>query len=85
MANIKSAKKRIKVIEKKTERNKAQKSELKTYIKKYDAKPTADLLSHCTSLLDRAVSDNIIHQNKANRMKARLAKKLPAPKTKKAA
>ena len=34
MANIKSAKKRILVINKKTERNKAIKSKVKTYIKK---------------------------------------------------
>ena len=37
MANIKSAKKRIKVIETKTLRNKMIKSKLKTIIKKFDA------------------------------------------------
>ena len=36
MANIKSAKKRIKVTEKKTLRNKMIKSALKTAIKKFD-------------------------------------------------
>jgi len=78
MANIKSAKKRIKITEAKEARNKSQKSKLKTYIKKYEATPTQELLSEVTSLLDRAVSDNIIHQNKASRMKARLSKKLVA-------
>ena len=37
MANIKSAKKRIKVINTKTERNKAIKTKVKTYIKKVEA------------------------------------------------
>ena len=37
MANIKSAKKRILVINKKTERNKAIRSKVKTYIKKVTA------------------------------------------------
>ena len=74
MANIKSAQKRILVSQKKTEQNRAQKSELNTYIKKYKANPTDDLYSKVTSLLDRAVGDNIIHANKANRLKAKLAK-----------
>jgi len=74
MANIKSAKKRILVSRKKTAVNKAQKSELNTYIKKYKAAPTAELLSKVTSLLDKAVQDNIIHENKANRQKAKLSK-----------
>jgi len=74
MANIKSAQKRIKVTERKTARNKSQKSELNTYIKKYKASPSPELLSKVTSLLDRAVSDNLIHMNKANRTKARLSK-----------
>jgi len=74
MANIKSAKKRIEVTRKKTAVNKSQKSELNTFIKKYKMKPTQEGLSHVTSLLDKAVAANIIHQNKANRTKAKLAK-----------
>jgi len=74
MANIKSAKKRIGVIRKKTEQNKAQKSELNTTVKKYKASPTKEGLGHCISLIDKAVASNIMHANKANRMKARLSK-----------
>ena len=85
MANIKSSKKRIKVSEKKTAENRAQKSELSTFIKKYKAKPGEELYSKVTSLLDKAVQDNIIHANKANRNKAKLAKLLPQPKKKKTA
>ena len=74
MANIKSAKKRILVTRKKTAENRSKKSELNTYIKKFKAAPSAELLSKVTSLLDKAVQDNIIHANKANRTKAKLAK-----------
>jgi small subunit ribosomal protein S20 len=73
MANIKSAKKRILVTAKKTEFNRAKKSELNTYIKKYKAKPSKELLAEVTSLLDKAAQDNLIHVNKANRIKAKLA------------
>ena len=37
MANIKSALKRIKVTKRQTQENRAKKTELKTYIKKFDA------------------------------------------------
>ena len=80
MANIKSAKKRIAVTQKKSARNRSQKSELVTYIKKYRTAPTPELLSKVTSLLDKATQDNLIHANKANRIKAKLAKINPAPK-----
>ena len=79
MANIKSSKKRVKIARKKTAENKSQKSELSTFIKKYKAAPTAELLSKVTCLLDKAVSSNIIHINKASRTKAKLSKLVPAP------
>jgi len=78
MANIKSAKKRIKVTEKKTAQNKAQKSALNTEIKKYRAKPTAEGLSRVTGLVDKACQDNLMHRNKADRMKAKLSKLVAA-------
>ena len=73
MANIKSAKKRIAITEKKTAVNRRKKSELNTYIKKYKAEPSPELFAKVTSLLDKAAQDNIIHQNKANRIKAKLS------------
>ena len=78
MANIKSSKKRIKVAEKKRVQNKAQKSELATFVKKYKATPSADGYNHVVSLLDKAAMDNVIHANKAARHKAKLVKLLPA-------
>ncbi|ADL51162.1 30S ribosomal protein S20 [Clostridium cellulovorans] len=85
MANIKSAKKRIKVIEKKTLRNKMIKSALKTTIKKFevavDAKNAEEAKANFNNVvkaLDMAASKGIVHSNKAARKKSRLSAKLSA-------
>jgi len=85
MANIKSSKKRIKVAESARVRNKATTSEISTYIKKFNAAvekkdkaQVAELHSKCQSLLDAAAQDGVIHQNKAARRKAKLAKQAQA-------
>lgn len=85
MPNIKSAKKRVLVTEKKTEVNKSIKSALKTQIKKFLAavnagnKEQANALYPATiSAIDSAVSKGILHKNNANNKKAKLAKKLAA-------
>ena len=85
MANIKSAKKRVLTIEKKTMRNKAIKSALKTQVKKYLAAVEAGnkeeavkLFPETVSALDSAVTKGVIHKNNANNRKAKLAKKLVA-------
>lgn len=81
LANIKSAKKRIKVIETKTARNKAIKTKVKTYIKKVDAaiaagdKAAADAaLTACISEINKAASKGIFHKNTAARKISRLTK-----------
>lgn len=83
MANIKSAKKRIKVIEAKTLQNRIIKSALKTVIKKYltavEAGKAEEAKVEFTSTvkaLDMAASKGVIHKNKAARTKSRLAAKL---------
>ena len=83
MPNIKSAKKRVLVIEKKTMQNKAIKSALKTQIKKYleavnagDKEAATKLLPATGSAIDAAVTKGVIHKNNANNRKAKLAKKL---------
>ena len=83
MPNIKSAKKRVLVIEKKTMRNKAIKTALKTQIKKFltaveaGDKETANAIFPATvSAIDSAVSKGVIHKNNANNRKSKLAKKL---------
>ncbi|MDF2950156.1 MAG: rpsT [Sedimentibacter sp.] len=83
MANIKSAKKRILVIDKKTEVNKSRKSEIKTYIKKFEAALTEgnydkakELLKVCEKKLYQAAAKNTIHKNAASRKVSRLALRL---------
>ncbi len=81
MANIKSAKKRIKVINKKTLRNKIVKSKTKTAVKKVlVAIENNDLdlarveLRAATKAIDMACSKGIFHKNNAARKKSRLTK-----------
>lgn len=88
MANIKSAKKRILVIEKKTEINKSVRSKINTYSRKFkEAVAAKDVATaekayiDVVSVLDKAASDNVIHDNCAARRKARFAKALEALKT----
>lgn len=84
MPNIKSAKKRVKVIEKKTMRNKAIKSDLKTALKKADAavaNNAADkeqVVRTAIKKVDMACTKGILHKNNAARKKSQLAKKLNA-------
>lgn len=75
MANIKSAKKRVRVIQAKTLQNKMTKSALKTAIKKADSCEKADI-ALAIKKVDQAASKGIIHKNKAARKKSQLAKKL---------
>ncbi|MCY6959715.1 MULTISPECIES: 30S ribosomal protein S20 [Clostridium] len=83
MANIKSAKKRVKVIKVKTLRNKMIKSALKTTIKKFEiaiqnknVEEAKAAFAACVKSLDMAASKGVLHKNKAARSKSRLAAKL---------
>lgn len=83
MPNIKSAKKRVDVAKRNNERNKAAKTKIATYIKKYKTAikeskldEAKSLYTEVVSLVDSAAQKNVLHKNKASRMKARLAKKL---------
>ena len=79
MANIKSAKKRIEVIDKKTLRNKMIKTKVKTVIKKVEAAiaagdkeaAQANLLV-AISEIDKAASKGVYHKNNASRKVSRL-------------
>ena len=82
MANIKSQIKRIGTNERRHERNKAVKSELKTHIRAVkvavdsgDADATAAALQAASRKLDKAVSKGVIHQNNAANKKSAMAKK----------
>lgn len=78
MANIKSAKKRIKTNERDRKKNVAGRSKIKTLIKKIDTlseeKQIKELVSTIYSELDKAPS-SIVHKNKASRLKSRIAQK----------
>ena len=82
MPNIKSAKKRVKVIAAKTARNKACRSELKTDIKKANAAietGTDDkelLVKAAIKKIDQAAAKGLLHKNTAARRKSALAKKV---------
>ena len=81
MANIKSQKKRILTNEKARLRNKAVKSELKTYVRRVreavlagDKDTASEALRAAGRKLDKAVSKGVIHANQAANRKSRLAR-----------
>jgi small subunit ribosomal protein S20 len=81
VANIKSQLKRIKTNRVATERNKAVKSELKTWIRKFreaadagDAAAAKEALAVASKKLDKAVSKGVIHANQAANKKSAMAK-----------
>ena len=83
MPNIKSAKKRVLVIEKKTLENRMVKSAIKTELKKFEAAVSegnkavaTELHSTCVKMLDQAVAKGLLHKNNAARKKSALAVKL---------
>lgn len=84
MPNIKSAKKRVKVIETKTMHNKAAKSALRTILKKADiacAENAADkqeAVKVAIKKIDQAAAKGLIHKNCAARKKSQYASKLNA-------
>ena len=81
MANIKSAKKRILVTERKAARNKAIRSKVKTSIKKVDAAIAAkdqaaatEALKAAIGEISKATSKGVYHKNTASRKVSRLSK-----------
>ena len=85
MPNIKSAIKRVSVIETKTLKNNMIKSEYKTVIKKFEnalnsgnVEEAKTLFSQATKKIDQACSKGVIVKNTAARKKSNLAKKLNA-------
>lgn len=79
LANIKSAKKRILVAEKRAARNKSIRSKVKTAVKKVDAAIAANdkaaaqaALKGATSELAKAVTKGVYHKNTSSRKISRL-------------
>lgn len=84
LPNIKSAKKRVKVIATKTMQNRALNSQLKTQIKKANAAIDSNADNKQAEVriamkkIDQAAAKGIIHKNNAAHKKAALDKKLSA-------
>jgi ribosomal protein S20 len=85
LPNIKSAKKRVLVAADHHERNMAQRSAMKSSLKKAASSITAGDVENAkvnfkiaAKTLDETASKGLIHKNQAARRKSRLAKKLNA-------
>ena len=82
MPNIKSAKKRVLVIEKKNSLNRSIKAEVKTAIKKLNAAidandaNKADVVKVAVKKIDQAAAKGLLHKNNAARKKSALVTKL---------
>jgi small subunit ribosomal protein S20 len=77
---IRSAKKRMRQATARAERNRAQRSAIKTAVKRARAGLSPDAVAKAVQALDRGARKGLIHRNAAARKKARLAKRLQAAK-----
>lgn len=75
MANIKSAKLRIKKDAKKNTSNRYWSGKLKDSIKSLKTKKSEKAINKLKSTVDKAVSKGIMSKNKASRIKSKLTKK----------
>ena len=78
MPNIKSATKRMNLAAKANEQNRAQRSRIRTVMKKVltstDPEEGRKLMREACALIDRGATKNLFHANRAARMKSRLAR-----------
>ena len=78
MPQIRSSKKRMRQADAAREHNRAQRSKLRTAVKKVRTATTGEeaqrAYAEAVSVLDRASRKNLIHRNAAARTKSRLAK-----------
>lgn len=79
MPNIKSAKKRVLVAEIRRNKNMAEKSQMKSQLKKFHAavaegnkEAAAEQLQASVSILDKTAGKGVIHKNAASRRKSNL-------------
>ena len=83
MPNIKSSAKRDQIGKARNAKNKAKKSELKTYMKKFDAavaegdrEAAVSTYKVAVKAVDRAAARNLIHKNNAAHKKSSMTSKL---------
>lgn len=78
MPNIKSAVKRVKTTQTAEERNISQKNAMRTAVKNAkaaiasNAENKAELVNFAIKLVDKSAQSNLIHSNKADRIKSQL-------------
>jgi small subunit ribosomal protein S20 len=82
LANSKSAQKRIRVAERRRQRNRPYRTAARTYVKKAEAaiqagdpEAAASAVGDAISMLDRVANKGVIHKNNAARRKSRLMAK----------
>lgn len=76
MPRIRSAKKRMRQARARAGRNRAQRSAIKTAVRKARLEPTPEAVTRAIRLLDRGARKKLIHRNTAARKKSRLARRL---------
>jgi len=74
MPVLKNAKKKLKQDKKRTMQNRAVKEKYRKLIKAVKAEKSEKSLSAAFSSVDKAAKQNIIHKNKASRIKSSLSK-----------
>jgi small subunit ribosomal protein S20 len=74
MANLKSSKKDIRRISRRTERNLSTRTRLKTLRKKALGESSDGDKTAYASALDKAVKTGVVHKNKASREKSKIAR-----------
>lgn len=84
MPVIKQAIKKVRQDKRKTAFNLKVKNAYKKAVSEFRKGPTQIRLKTIYKLLDRAAKTNVIHKNKAARLKSRLSKKLVTPNKKSA-
>lgn len=72
MPILKNAKKALRASKRKAEFNQQIRSKMRTMIAKMRKTPSQDLLSESYSAIDKAVKRNLIHKNKAARLKSQM-------------
>jgi small subunit ribosomal protein S20 len=82
MPILKSALKKLKQSRVRADKNHGMKHGVKELMDTFKRKVTLQNFSKAVSAIDKAAKTGVIHKNKANRLKSRLAKRLPKMETK---
>lgn len=78
MPILKNAKKALRVSQRKTEVNQRVKSRMRTMTKAVKTNPTPENLKNLFSAIDKALKNNLVHKNKAARVKSQMSKLVSA-------